>query len=105
MKIDYTREDLIAICERAVVPHDRWGDRDTPGAQEGVGKAWAFLKAGCTFRVSTEGKYCVTDDRTIWIEIDHDDFGTRDWGGPGETETFYLPTPARLDATAGRDWY
>ena len=61
MSANYTREDLIAICELAVVPHDRWSDRDTPGAQEGVGKAWAFLKAGCAFRVLTEGQYCVQE--------------------------------------------
>lgn len=102
---DLTREALIDICERAIVPHDRWSDRDTPGAQEGVGKAWAFLKAGCEFRVMTKGKYCVTGERTIWIEIDHDDFGVIDWGGPGETETFYLPTHSRLEQANGSDWY
>ena len=101
----YTRDELVAICERAVVPHAMWGDRDTASAQEGVGKAWAFLRAGCNFHVITEGDRCVTDDRTIWVEITHDNFGVIDWGGPQETETFYLPTPARLDATAGRDWY
>lgn len=101
---DYTRDDLIIICERAVVPHNAWSDRDTPRSQEGVGKVWAFLRAGCDFRVLISGDL-VTDDRTIWLEIDHDDFGTRDWGGPGDTELFYLPTPNRLDATDGEDWY
>ena len=101
----YTRDELVAICERAVVPHEQWSDRDTASAQEGVGKAWAFLRAGCDFHVITEGDICVTDDRTIWVEITHDNFGVIDWGGPQETETFYLPTSARLDATAGRDWY
>ncbi len=102
---NYTRDELVAICERAVVPHAQWSDRDTARAQEGVGKAWAFLRAGCDLRVITEGDICVTDEQTIWIEITHDDFGVIDWGGPQETETFYLPTPARLDAHAGRDWY
>ena len=103
--VDYTRDDLIAICERAVVPHDRWNDRDTDSAQQGVGKAWVYLRAGCGFRVIYDGDLCVTDDLTIWVEITHDDFGVIDWGGPQVTDTFYLPTPARLDATAGRDWY
>lgn len=101
----YTRDELVAICERAVVPHAMWRNRDTASAQEGVGKAWAFLRAGCDFHVITEGDLCVTDERTIWVEITHDNFGVIDWGGPQETETFYLPTSARLDATAGRDWY
>lgn len=101
----YTRDDLIAICERAVVPHERWSDRDTDSAQRGVGKAWAYLRAGCEFRVIYDDNICGTDDRTIWVEITHDNFGVLDWGGPQETDRFYLPTPARLDATAGRDWY
>ena len=101
----YTRDELIAICERAVVQHERWSDRDTARAQEGVGKAWAFLRAGCDFHVITEGDLCVTDDRTIWVEITHDIFGVIDWGGPQETERFYLPTRARLDETDGGDWY
>lgn len=105
MKTDYSRSELISICEQSVVQHGQWRDRDTPSAQEGVGRAWVYLRAGCTFRVLAEGKHCKTDDRTIWIEIDHDDFGTRDWSGPGETETFYLPTPNRLDAANGKDWY
>jgi len=101
---DLTREALIDICERAVVPHEKWRDRDTPSAQEGVGKAWAFLRAGCDYTVLTEGSLA-SDERTIWIKVHHDDFGTRDWGGPGETETFYLPTYSRLESAAGRDWY
>lgn len=102
----YTRDDLIAICEHAIVSHDKWGDRDTCSAQEGIGKAWAFLRAGCDFTVITEGDdYCVTDDRTIWIEITHDDFGVIDYDGPQAVDTFYLPTAARLVQAAGRDWY
>lgn len=101
----YTRDELVAICEQAVVPHEQWSDRDTASAQEGVGKAWAFLRAGCDFLVRTEGGLCVTDEQTIWIEITHDNFGVIDWGGPQETERFYLPTPARLASTSGEDWY
>ena len=105
----YTRADLIEICERAIVPHDKWTDRDTPRSQTRVGEAWALLKAGCDFDVTYKPRYerdgCVTDDQTIWLEITHDDFGTFDWGGPQEVETFYLPTPKRIDAHEGRDWY
>lgn len=31
-KTDYTREDLIAICERAIVPQDHWRNRDSASA-------------------------------------------------------------------------
>lgn len=48
-----TREDLIAICERAIVPQDHWRNRDSASAQLGVGAALVLLKAGCKFVVLT----------------------------------------------------
>lgn len=110
MRTDFTREELIAICERAIVPEAKWMNRDSPNAQQEVGRAWAFLKAGCSFRVcaAVNGRpgNCETDERTIWIEIDHRTFCSFEYGGGHvETETFYLPTPGRLQDRAGRDWY
>ena len=107
--MEYTREKLIDICERAIVPHDEWADRDTAGTQEGIGKSLVFLKAGCKFEVKTEentrdGSGCITDDRTIWIQ-----FWVRGWNYfefPSDEETdgihnsdyfFYLPTEKRLN--------
>ena len=103
----YTRDDLIRLCEQAIVPHDKWRNRDSPSTQEGIGKAWAFLRAGCDFHILTDedNEFCVTDERTIWVEITHDHFGTFDWGGEPDRERFYLPTEERLRARAGRDWY
>lgn len=106
VKTDYTRDDLIWLCEDAVVHVGRWSNRDTPGAQEGIGRAWAFLRAGCPFVVRTavtHGGGCVTNERTIWIEITHPVFGTFDHGAGHESETFYLPTRERL--AGGGDWY
>lgn len=103
-KVDYTREELVAICEAGVVPHEHWHDRDSARSQQKLGQAWAYLKAGCDFRVLTEGTL-VTDKETIWIEIDFADF---DWFESREelgSETFYLPTQKRLDRADGRDWY
>lgn len=37
IKTDYTREELISICERAIVPQSKWWDRDSEQAQAGVG--------------------------------------------------------------------
>lgn len=109
MTATYTRADLIEICERAIVSHDKWANRDTPGAQEGVGKAWALLKAGCDFRVlypaGERGEICVTNDQTIWLKITHASFDTFDYGAEHEDELVYLPTPKRIDAREGRDWY
>lgn len=99
----YTRDDLISICEAAVVPHAKWHDRDSASAQQGVGKAWALLRAGCEFRILHEGTLR-TDDRTIWVEFDVRDFNYFELGDMG-TVTVYLPTRDRLADAAGRDWY
>ena len=97
------REELVRICEAAVVDHQQWGDRDTASAQKGVGKAWAYLKAGCPFQVLTTGSL-VTNERTIWLEIIYDGFSTFEGDGK-ESCTVYLPTWARLKETEGHDWY
>ena len=102
--VDPSREDLIAICERASVPQERWRDRDSSGAQLQIGQAYALLKAGCEFRV-LRGGTLNSDARTWWLEITWRGFAYFDWGGPEETETFYLPTAALLAEVDGRDWY
>ena len=110
-KWDYTREELITICEQAVVPHDEWWDRDSYGAQCGVGKLWALLKAGCTFNIESPNGDPATTDHTIWVrtfatgfswfENAHEDYAD-DYL---ESELFYLPTPERLEVRTGTDWY
>lgn len=116
-RVDYTREELIAICERAVVPMEQWGNRDSDSAQTQLGQTWAYLRAGVPFKVcvapdgSTDSHYLATDERTIWVLFyDIEGFGYFERGGdePDDgkrTEMSYLPTPARLDERAGRDWY
>lgn len=117
MKTDYTREELIAICERAIVPQDKWNDRDSCSAQIGVGTALVLLKSGCKFRVmtrATEGdaKHAlVTDEETIWLEFWVHNFKWFEYGDEDQPDGFlhedhiYLPTPKRLDKAAGNDWY
>lgn len=105
----YTREELISICEAAIVPVEKWSNRDTPLAQEKVGIAWLLLKAGCRFEVTTEasggGPHCVTDDYTIWLYISAPTFGTFESGSADEDRRFYLPTRKQLAERQGRDWY
>lgn len=113
IRTDYTREELIAICERAVVSLADWGDRDSPEAQEGVGTAWVMLRAGCPFTILTgTGPGCHTDKNTIWLEIRWPRFNNFEYGETEEkdangwpSETIYLPTPQRLENVAGKDWY
>lgn len=105
----YSRDDLIAICEDAIVPVAKWHDRDSARSQELVGKAWALLRADADFEVSYEPEdehdRCVTDDRTIWLTITYPGFGSFDWGGEDEQLLVYLPTPQRIAERSGRDWY
>lgn len=107
MKTEYTREELISICEKAFVPQDKWHDRDSQSAQTQLGEAYALLKDGCKFTVmvTKDGKGCSTDDRTIWIEIESKGFARFDWGGELERETYYLPSQKRLKDRKGSDWY
>ena len=100
----YTREELIQICERAVVPQDQWNDRDCADAHYQLGKAWALLKAGCNFTVKVE-------DETIWVTFTVYGFRCFEYADKEEYEAFadkescYLPTVSRLEERNGKDWY
>lgn len=101
-----TTEELIALCERAIVPVERWHDRDSARSQTKIGQALALLRAGAEWRFSNDPR---TDDNTIWIEITYPGFNAFEMGRGDreywEDDLFYIPTAARLEATAGRDWY
>jgi hypothetical protein len=106
VKIDYTREELIAICADAVVPHDRWCNRDSASAQYKVGLGWVLLSAGCDFQILQNPGGCNTDAETIWLEIYYRGFNDfEDGEGPTYDETVYLPTRKRLQDNVGGDWY
>lgn len=109
---DYSREELIAVCERAVVPVEKWRNRDSASAQQGVGLAWVMLRAGAEFYINPPRpghSGCRTDERTIWVEFHWPGFRALEYGRSDhanwEDETIYLPTPARLDKADGDDWY
>jgi hypothetical protein len=112
IKFDYTREELIAICERATVPVEKWRNRDSAGAQQKVGLAWVMLKAGADFYINPprQGKQgCHTNSETIWVDLYWPGFQAFEYGRDDhanwEDEQVYLPTPARLEKSAGNDWY
>ena len=111
--MEYTREKLIEICEKAFVPHEDWGNRDSAMSQIALGSCYALLKAGCYFEIqyTKNGSGCHTDDHTIWIQFWVRDFmyfeGVQDTAnGNADSEyIFYLPTEKRLKEREGRDWY
>ena len=130
---NYTREELISICEAAVVHHTKWSDRDSYAAQKEIQSIYEGLTAGLDFEIDSN-----TDDHTIWISfpqpIDLDkldknglylDISSRDdyfedCDPEYETEMFdgygidfkssytsgYMPTKKRLEEVGeGGDWY
>jgi hypothetical protein len=104
MKTEYTREELLAIIEKSWVPESKWLDRDSAQAQAQLGHCYAWLKAGCAFKMSTDGK-CTTGDETIWVDVYAKGFGYHDYGGRLDEESFYIPTEKRLASNDGKDWY
>ena len=104
----YARDDLIAICEQASVPQDKWLDRDSAGAQRQVGECFALLKAGCEFTVSDRaGATSSPNPGTLWVRITYKGFDYFDDFEYSEVseDIFYLPTPDRIESAAGGDWY
>jgi len=101
----YTREDLVALCEQAIVPESKWHDRDSQKSQVRIGTAWALLRAGCDFDDVTSDPDLGDYGGTIWIRIYSRGFNYFDWDGELEDDLFYIPTSERLDRASGKDWY
>jgi len=100
----YTREKLIEICGKSIVPQNQWFNRDSAGAQRQVGELFVLLQAGCDFEILTDG-LCATDEHTIWVEVEYKGFSYFDYGTSPSKDTFYLPTEKRLQDRVGTDWY
>ena len=65
------REELIELCQDAVVHHTKWRDRDSYSAQKGIQSIYRGLTAGLDFRIITEeidsGYH--SDEDTILVEF------------------------------------
>lgn len=102
---EFTREQLISLCERGRVPQDKWVNRDSANAQQQLGEALALLHAGCEFMVIENGSLKTTE-KAIWVEITFHGFSYFEYGeGSEERDTFYIPTDLRLEQCEGEDWY
>jgi hypothetical protein len=97
---NYTREQLIEICEKAIVPVKQWNNRDSADAQRQIGQCLALLKAGCEIIDQINNNH-----ETITVFISYPGFSKMDHNGPEDEESFYLPTPERLVKRKGGDWY
>ncbi len=110
MRTEYTREQLIGICEKSIVDVSKWRNRDSPESQEKTGVLWALLKANCQFEVLYDDGLC-TNENTIWVKVWSPKFMHFEYGfslkdkDTMEDSTYYLPTPSRLEASQNGDWY
>jgi len=105
IKMQYSRDELLELCQKAIVPEEQWRNRDSPSAQEQLGICHHLLKCGCTFYILTIGD-TATNDRTIWLSIEWKSFASFEYGeGHRQDRRFYLPTEQRLKDTEGKDWY
>ena len=57
------RNELISICEDAVVSCTEWTDRDSASAQSNVSELYSRFKAGINFTAKIEGE-------TIWVQFE-----------------------------------
>jgi len=129
-KNTYTREELMNICENAVVHHTKWSDRDSYSAQVMIASVYEGLSAGFDFVIGKD-----TNDKIIYIEFKNIDMEKlkdarylsissreeyfEECDPNYDTEMFvgygiefnssyhcgYMPTQKRLEEVDGDDWY
>lgn len=65
------RDELIKLCQDAVVHHSKWCDRDSYSAQRGIQSIYRGLTAGLEFKILTKdiSPDYYSNDRTIIIEF------------------------------------
>lgn len=104
MKTNYTRTELIKLCEDAIVPESKWVSDSTEYVQRQVGNCWVLLKAGCKFKVLTDPD-CEfpTNDKQVVIRINSKGFRNFE-AGNGAKNRFVLPTRQILN-TVEDDWH
>ncbi|MBD2503916.1 hypothetical protein [Anabaena azotica] len=92
-----TREELIALCQRAIVKESNWRNRDSFLSQENIGRCWALLQADCQYEI-------VENSRTWDLEFEVRGFQYFEIGEI-EIVSGYIPKQELLDAKSGNDWY
>ena len=79
-----TREELITLCEDAIVPRNKL---QSETGLKNIGVAWAILKSGFEIEEIKEIRGC------YWIKFNGP------WG------RYYIHTRKRLTKYNGKDWY
>jgi hypothetical protein len=122
----YSREDLISIVQRSVVPCNKWRDRDSACAQSNLNEIYMRLTAGVKYTYKIENDSIVFSfdpmteeerNKALFLDIDsyEDYLNQREdseeemfapvYFYPDEKYFGYMPTPERLEEVDGEDWY
>jgi len=114
IKLLYTRDELIDICERAIIPQKLWEQAQTEKVQKDIGRCWQLLKCRCDYQIIgilTEGligiHFFVHSQE--WFEHGDNPEDTSEYTGFSFDSDkndlgFHLPTPDRLEKFIGKDW-
>lgn len=94
-----SKEELINLCERGIVPVNKWRWMDSHSAQEQLAHCWMLLRAGCEFTIFAK------EDTRIYVRISHPTFDTVFEELPYKQSDFYVPTNQRLKEVNGEDWH
>ena len=102
MRKEEIRKLLIDHFDRAIVPFENWGNRDTPSSQESMGQLRAYLLAGCDFYLNYDydtkvnfkdfEKFWGSEVKTMYISIKYFEFEDEP-----DYHTTYFPSPFSLD--------
>ena len=57
------RSQLIEICEKSILPYQKWENRDSGASQVMIADIYRMLKSGAEYEYTIENQY------TIWIEF------------------------------------
>lgn len=122
------REELISICNDAIVPWNEWNDRDSFVCQQNVNQCHQLLKAGAEFNFSVNKDsisinfFNLNEEiikNSFSFSLDYDDISLFKEENP-DSEIFeyynsvdysdtekscYLPTRELLIKRNGSDWY
>lgn len=89
--INMTRNELIEICDAALVPKEKWRhEKASPNVQMKIGGLRSLLLAGCNFEVDKLGKSYL--DVKVGVN------------GSGMNWGFRIPSQELLSQTKGKDW-
>lgn len=129
-----SREQLISLCERAVVPYYKWSNRDSYSAQVSIEDSYKLLQAGAEYDAKLDGaekvfwvrfknlteellkkadSYCLGIDNIDSYKeavpndemFDSESYVWRALIDKNKEITCYIPTKKSLEEADGEDWY